>query len=135
MDEAQEMRCEGLVAYQEPRLDVPVERIRGEGGRRDEDLVVVVDARLGMKHRPGAVTRVDGAWVVVDVWTPGTRAVPLEICGEAPCDRVGSGGVASSASVAVPRCLGASVATSTRSRSAVMSECIMGGHLLSKISD
>ena len=76
MDEAQEMRCEGLVAYQEPRLDVPVERIRGEVGRCDEDLIVVVDDRLGMKHRSGAVTCVDGTWVAVDARSTATRSTP-----------------------------------------------------------
>ena len=38
---------------------------------------------------PGGVARVDGTWIGVDVWTPGTRPVPLEVRGEADGDRVG----------------------------------------------
>ena len=69
-------------------IDVPVNRVRGEVDGGDEDLPVVLE------DRPGAVTRVDGTWVTADVWTPGAGPVPLEVRGEAACDRVGCRGVA-----------------------------------------
>ena len=69
------MRREGLgegpVADKETSLNVPVQRLRGEVGGGDEDLLVVVDDRLGMEDRPGAITRVDGTWIEVDVIYPG----------------------------------------------------------------
>lgn len=69
------MRREGLgegpVADEDACLDVPVECIRGEVRGGDEDLLVVVDDRLGVDHRPGAVIRVDGTWVVLDICAPG----------------------------------------------------------------
>jgi len=43
---------EGTVAYQEPCLDIPGQGIRGEIGGGDEDLLVVVDDRLGMEDGP-----------------------------------------------------------------------------------
>jgi hypothetical protein len=55
------------VADKEAGLDVSVERRWGELGGRDEELLVVVDDGLGMEDRPGAITRVDGTWAVVDV--------------------------------------------------------------------
>ena len=93
IDEPLEVGCESLgespVADEDACLDVPVECIRGEVRGGDEDLLVVVDDRLGVEHRPWAITRVDGTWVVVDVRTAGTGPVPLEVRGEADGDRVG----------------------------------------------
>ena len=43
---------EGPVAYKETSLNVPVPRLRGEIGGGDEDLLVVVDDRLGMEDGP-----------------------------------------------------------------------------------
>ena len=77
------------LADQDTCLDVPLDSIRGQVCGGDEDLLDVVDDRHGVEHRPGAVTRVDGAWVVVDVRTAGTGPVPLEVRGEADGDGVG----------------------------------------------
>ena len=60
VDQALEVRREGPVADQETSLDVAFERLRGEVRGRDEHLLVVVDDRLGVEDRPGAVTLVDG---------------------------------------------------------------------------
>ena len=51
---------EGPVADKQPGLDVPFKGLRGEVRGRDEHLLVVVDDRLGVEDRPGAVTWVDG---------------------------------------------------------------------------
>ena len=51
---------EGPVADKQPGLDVPFKGLRGEVGRGHEYLLVVVDDRLGVEDRPGAVTWVDG---------------------------------------------------------------------------
>ena len=75
IDQSLGVRPEGLgqcaAADQEPRLNVPVERIRGEIGGGDERLFVVLDDGLGVKDGPWAVTRVDGTWVVVHVRSQG----------------------------------------------------------------
>ena len=75
IDEPLEVGCESLgegpVADKQPGLDVPFKGLRGEVGRRDEDQLVVVDDGLGMEDRPGAITRVDGTWIEVDVIYPG----------------------------------------------------------------
>ena len=67
IDQPLGVRREGLgqcaVADQEPSLNVSVERIRGEVGGGDDG--------LGVKDGPGAVTRVDGTWVVVHVRSQG----------------------------------------------------------------
>ena len=55
-----ESLCEGPVADKQPGLDVPFKGLRGEVGRGHEYLLVVVDDRLGVEDRPGAVTWVDG---------------------------------------------------------------------------
>ena len=85
-----EVRRDGLgeepVADKDACLGVPVERIRGEVGGGDEDLLVVVDDGLGVEDHPGGVARVDGTWVVVDKGTSGPRPVPLEVRGEADGD-------------------------------------------------
>ena len=62
---------EGPVADEKSGFNVPDQRLRGEVGRRDEDQLVVVDDGLGMEDRPGAITRVDGTWIEVDVIYPG----------------------------------------------------------------
>ena len=58
---------EGPVADQEPGFNVPDRRLRSEVGRREEELLVVVDDGLGVEDCPGGVARVDGTWAVVDV--------------------------------------------------------------------
>ena len=71
MDLPLEIGREGLgeepVADKDACLDVPVERLRGEVGRRDEHSLAVLDDGLGMDDGPGGVARVDGTWAVVDV--------------------------------------------------------------------
>ena len=62
---------EGPVADKDACLGGSVERIRGEVGRRDEDLLAVLDDCLGVEDGPGAITRVDGTWIEVDVIYPG----------------------------------------------------------------
>lgn len=57
IDEPLEVGCkrlgEGPVADEDACLDVPVECIRGEVRGGDEDLLVVVDDRLGVEDGPG----------------------------------------------------------------------------------
>ena len=59
---------EGPVADQEPGFNVPDRRLRSEVGRREEELLVVVDDGLGVEDCPEAIIWVDGTWVGVDVW-------------------------------------------------------------------
>ena len=83
-----ERLCQCPVADQDACLDVPVERIRGEIGGRDEGQLVVLDDGLGVEDCPGDVNRVNGTWVVEDVWTADASTVPREDRGEAAGDRV-----------------------------------------------
>ena len=62
---------EGTVAYQEPCLDIPGQGIRREVRGRHKNLLAVLDDGLGVEDCPGAVIRVDGTWVVVDVRSQG----------------------------------------------------------------
>ena len=62
---------EGTVAYQEPGLNIPGQGIRREVRGRHKNLLAVLDDGLGVEDCPGAVIRVDGTWVVVDVRSQG----------------------------------------------------------------
>ena len=62
---------EGPVADQETSLDVQLQRLRREVRGRHKNLLAVLDDGLGVEDCPGAVIRVDGTWVVVDVRSQG----------------------------------------------------------------
>ncbi|NBQ33573.1 MAG: hypothetical protein EBU21_16755 [Proteobacteria bacterium] len=66
---------EGPVANQDSRPDVLVQRLRGEIGEGDENLLGVLDDRLGMWDLPG-VSQVGGSR---EGWLGGTRQGPWGI--------------------------------------------------------